>query len=94
MTQGHSTDLPILQLALEKHQFPFLGAIGSQAKAMRMKRELTNLGVPEARAEQFICPLGEKIGNNSPAEIAISITAQLLKVRDEFYQTTKRLIKN
>jgi xanthine dehydrogenase accessory factor len=34
------------------------------------------------RIDRLICPIGEPIGNNQPVEIAISITAQLLKHRD------------
>jgi xanthine dehydrogenase accessory factor len=90
MTKGHATDLPILERALAEFNFPYLGVIGSNAKLMVLRKELLENGLSAARSEQFICPIGEPIGNNQPAEIALSIIAQLLKIRDEVFQTAKR----
>lgn len=89
MTQGHATDLPILSAALIKNQnnpaekrFPFVGVIGSSTKARKIKLELKQLGIQDSEIERIQCPLGLPIGNNTPAEIAVSIAAQLLAVRD------------
>jgi xanthine dehydrogenase accessory factor len=60
-----------------------LGAIGSRRKRGVLIRELCESGVKPDQAEALVCPLGLPIGNNDPAEIAISITAQLLQRRDE-----------
>ena len=40
MTMGHSTDLPILLEILRTKQFPYLGVIGSKAKAARIKKDI------------------------------------------------------
>jgi xanthine dehydrogenase accessory factor len=82
MTMGHATDRPILKRALMERDFPFIGVIGSDAKAEVLRRELVAEGVPAERAEKFHCPLGLDIGTNHPHEIAISIAAQLLAERD------------
>lgn len=82
MTKGHTTDRPILQRALTERQFPFLGVIGSEAKAAVLRRELIAAGVPAARAAAFHCPVGLPFGSNHPHEIALSIAAQLLQERD------------
>ena len=82
MTKGHSSDLPILQRALGEHDFPFVGAIGSDAKAAVLRRELIAAGLPPDRAKKFHCPLGLDFGTNHPHEIALSIAAQLLQERD------------
>ena len=58
--------------------------IGSLAKRKIVEAELKDLGVEESTFSKFVCPIGEKIGNNSPIEISYSIVAQLLKKRDEF----------
>lgn len=82
MTRGHSSDLPVLKaIFATQRKFPFLGVIGSQAKAAVLRKELTEAGIPAERA-QFHCPVGLPIGTNHPAEIAVSIVAQLLEVRD------------
>lgn len=82
MTQGHKTDRPILHRALTTRNFPFLGVIGSEAKAAVLRRELIAEGVSPDRAAAFHCPVGLEFGTNHPHEIALSIAAQLLTVRD------------
>jgi len=82
MTQGHKTDVPILAEILKKPSFPFTGVIGSKSKANVMCEELLELGIERSRIKEFTCPIGLDLGNNSPQEIAVSITSQLLQVRD------------
>ena len=83
MTMGHRTDRPILERIFRQDQtFRFLGVIGSHAKRKVLVRELRKAGVPDDQANQFECPIGLPIGNNQPHEIAVSIMAQLLQVRD------------
>lgn len=82
MTRGHKTDVPVLiEIFKQKRAFPYLGVIGSKSKAAIMRRELTEAGVP-VEQQVFHCPLGLPIGTNHPGEIAVSIAAQLLEVRD------------
>lgn len=82
MTQGHRSDFPVLQRVFGLGRvFPFLGVIGSAAKAAVLRRELKDVGVADD-AIDFRCPVGLPIGSNHPAEIAVSIAAQLLEIRD------------
>ena len=82
LTKGHASDRPVLQRALAERKFPFIGVIGSAAKAAVLRRELVAAGLPAKRARQFHCPVGLPFGNNDPREIAVSIVAQLLTERD------------
>jgi len=82
MTMGHSTDRPILRRALTERNFPFVGVIGSSAKAEVLRRELVADGVSPEQASRFHCPVGLDFGTNHPHEIALSIAAQLLSERD------------
>jgi xanthine dehydrogenase accessory factor len=82
LTKGHTTDRPILQRALAERNFPFVGVIGSAAKAEVLRREMIGAGLPADRARCFHCPVGLPFGSNQPAEIALSIAAQLLTERD------------
>ncbi len=82
VTQGHKTDRPILHRALATRNFPYLGCIGSEAKATVLRHELVFEGLSFERAMQFHCPAGLDFGTNHPHEIALSITAQLLAERD------------
>ncbi|TWT46799.1 xanthine dehydrogenase accessory protein XdhC [Botrimarina hoheduenensis] len=82
MTRGHSSDLPVLRRIFEQDRtFPYLGVIGSQAKAAVLRKELTAVGIPAERIS-FYCPIGLPLGTNHPGEIAVSIAAQLLERRD------------
>ena len=82
MTKGHATDRPVLQRALAERDFPFVGVIGSDAKAAVLRRELIASGLTPERASAFHCPVGFDFGSNHPHEIALSIAAQLVSERD------------
>lgn len=82
VSQGHATDRPVLREALRKcPEVAFLGAIGSAAKRAVLLRELKDDGIRSDLLDKIICPLGLPIGGNDPAEIAVSVTAQLLERR-------------
>lgn len=91
MTMGHGTDFPILQKALQERNFSYLGVIGSHVKRIRIEKELIETGLSVSRVKDFFCPMGEAFGGNSPAEIAISIVSQMLKVRDAVHSTNNSL---
>jgi xanthine dehydrogenase accessory factor len=82
MTMGHSSDLPILQALAERGPATrVLGLLGSDSKAAIVRRQLREHGVSPEFIERIVCPLGEKIGDNTPAEIAIGVVSQLLRQR-------------
>jgi len=82
LTQGHQTDRPVLHRALATRNFPFVGVIGSEAKAAVLRRELAAGGLSPECTGKFHCPVGLDFGTNHPHEIALSIAAQLLMERD------------
>ena len=83
MTMGHGSDLPVLR-AIGQRKLPIahLGLIGSDAKSGIVRRQLAADGLPREFIDGIICPLGDKIGNNTPAEIAVGIVSQLLRLRN------------
>jgi xanthine dehydrogenase accessory factor len=83
LTKGHASDRPVLQRALAERNFPFVGVIGSAAKAKVLQKELVAAGLSAKRAKEFHCPVGLPFGSNDPREIALSIAAQLLTERDK-----------
>ncbi len=90
MTQGHSQDRPVLQAALARERFPYVGAIGSNGKARVLRRELIENGLDEAAAARLRCPIGLALGSSDPEEIAISVTAELLQERDRLSPESAR----
>lgn len=98
MTKGHQSDLPVLHKIFSlQRKFPYLGVIGSRAKAAVLRNELTEAGLPGERVH-FHCPVGlleagSPIGGHDPAEIAISISAQLLLERDRWRQASGPIVE-
>jgi xanthine dehydrogenase accessory factor len=86
ITMGHATDYPLVKYALETKSFPYLGVIGSPVKRIRINADLKASGLSLERIEQFHCPMGERFGRNTPPEIAISIAAQLIRIRDQYFK--------
>ena len=87
MTKGHKSDFPVLhEIFKTKRIFPYIGVIGSKAKSAVLHRELMDAGIDKEDIK-FFCPIGLPIGTNHPGEIALSIAAQLLQVRDSLKQT-------
>src|SRR5947209_1605671 len=83
MTMGHTTDKPILIEILRTRTFPYVGVIGSHSKAVVLRRDVAEAGLPNEKEAAFFCPVGLEIGTNHPYEIAVSIVAQMIGVRDE-----------
>lgn len=83
MTMGHRTDLPVLVALLGRETRPaYLGVIGSAVKRKVLARELTEAGIAPDRIEAIRCPVGLALGSNQPGEIAVSIAAEMIQVRD------------
>lgn len=82
MTMGHGSDLPILEAIGKLNMvISHLGVIGSDAKSGIVRRQLAAEGLPREFIDRIVCPLGDKLGNNTPAEISIGIVSQLLRLR-------------
>jgi xanthine dehydrogenase accessory factor len=81
MTMGHTTDRPILIEILRTRTFPYLGVIGSNAKAKRLRQDVLDAGLAPEATKAFFCPVGLDFGSNHPHEIAISVAAQMLQLR-------------
>jgi len=80
VTRGHQHDLDALR-ALAARDLRYLGLIGSRAKVARIYDALTAEGMPAECLERVHAPIGFEIGAVTPAEIAVSILAELIAVR-------------
>lgn len=84
LTKGHSSDRPVVREVFRHFpDVPYLGVIGSASKRAVLLRELREDGLADEALEKIVCPVGLPIGGNDPAEIAISIVAQLIALRDQ-----------
>lgn len=88
VTRGHLHDQVILKQALETNAV-YIGMIGSKRKREEIYRSLEAEGISKARLEAVYSPIGLQIGAESPEEIAVSITAELIQTRVRYLQTNK-----
>jgi xanthine dehydrogenase accessory factor len=80
VTRGHQHDLDAMR-ALAARDLKYLGLIGSRAKVARINEALVAEGMPAECLRRVHAPIGLEIGAVTPAEIAISILAELIAVR-------------
>jgi xanthine dehydrogenase accessory factor len=80
VTRGHQNDLEAVRV-LAPRDCKYLGLIGSRAKVVRIFDVLREEGMPPECLERVRAPIGLEIGAVTPAEIAISILAELIAVR-------------
>jgi xanthine dehydrogenase accessory factor len=82
MTFGYRTDDIALRALLNK-EFNYLGLLGSQAKIKKMFEEYRNEGIDEKWLQRVYTPVGLPIKSQTPEEIAISIAAQVIKIKNK-----------
>ena len=80
MTRGHEYDYELLAQVLRTDAV-YIGVIGSRRKIAATNARLIEAGLPEAELSRIHTPIGLPIGAQTPAEIAISIAAELIGVR-------------
>ena len=84
LTHGHAYDETVLLAVLTRDVQPaYVGCIGSHRKAALAREHLVAAGVPQERVDVVAMPIGLAIGAVTPAEIALAITAQLVRRRAE-----------
>ncbi|HNV02318.1 MAG TPA: XdhC/CoxI family protein [Vicinamibacterales bacterium] len=80
VTRGHADDLAAMR-ALAGREAKYIGMIGSKAKVAQIVDALALEGVAPDWLRRVRAPIGLRIGAVSPAEIAVSIVAELVAVR-------------
>ena len=80
MTRGHKSDLEGQAFAL-RSPAAYIGVIGSRRKIAETNEKLRALGFTDEQIARIITPIGLSIGAVTPAEIAVSIAAQLIAHR-------------
>ena len=81
MTLGYRTDEIVIR-ALLGRQFKYFGVLGSKAKMATLLRELKNEGFPQDQLDAIRTPIGIPINSHTPEEIAVSIAAEIISVKN------------
>ncbi len=78
MSRGHETDYEILRWVL-RSDADYIGCIGSKRKIATIHEKLSIEGVEPNRIDRLHAPIGLSIGAETPAEIAVSVAAELIQ---------------
>jgi len=77
-TRGHRYDQDCLEFLLKK-KLAYIGMVGSKRRVRGLKRNLEELGITTEQLEKLHSPIGLDIKAKSPAEIAVSIIAEIIQ---------------
>ena len=80
MTHSHALDLDVLERALRRGTFPYVGLIGSGRKWRRFRQRLLQRGFTEEVVDAVRCPIGLSQASKDPDAIALSTAAELVEV--------------
>ena len=81
MTFGYRTDDIALRALLDK-QFKYLGVLGSKKKMEKLFDDYRADGIAEEVLQRIHTPIGIAINSQTPEEIAVSIAAEIIKVKN------------
>lgn len=80
MTHSHALDFEIVERALRRGVFPYLGLIGSERKWKRFRSRLLRKGLLPEEVDRVRCPIGVSRASKTPAAIALSTATELTEV--------------
>jgi xanthine dehydrogenase accessory factor len=80
VSRNHDMDREALAAAVQVENVGYIGMMGSRRKVRYVFDALRETGVSDAQLNRVYAPLGLDIGADSPAEIAVSAIAEILKV--------------
>ena len=82
MTFGYRSDGIALRAVIHK-ELKYLGMLGSKAKIKELFAELKQEGIAADKIDKVYAPIGIDIKSQTPEEIAVSIAAEMVKVKNE-----------
>ncbi len=81
MTNNHAHDKEVLSL-LSRKNVKYLGMMGSKEKVAAIKNQIINDGFTPDELHHLHAPIGISISSETPDEIAISIAAEIIQVKN------------
>jgi xanthine dehydrogenase accessory factor len=81
MTLGYLTDEIVIR-ALVNREFKYFGVLGSKAKMATLINDLKKDGIAVEKIARIHTPIGLPINSHSPEEIAVSIAAEIIAIKN------------
>ena len=80
LTHNYLLDRDLLRLLLLSSTF-YVGALGSQGRAARLRADLEDAGLSGEAISHLRSPVGLDLGAETPEEIAVSVVSEVLAVK-------------
>lgn len=87
VSRGHKDDYECVRTILH-HSYEYLGMIGSKLKVKKTCEKLMQDGFSSEKIKTLHAPIGLDIHAQTPAEIAISILAEIIQIKNQQYAST------
>ena len=81
MTLGYKFDEIVIRKLFDKN-FKYFGVLGSKAKMKTLLKTLEKEGFDKEKIARIRTPIGLKINSHTPEEIAVSIAAEIIAVKN------------
>jgi xanthine dehydrogenase accessory factor len=85
MTLGYQSDEIVIRRLFDKN-FKYFGVLGSRAKMATLLKNLKKEGFPKEKLNKIRTPIGLRINSQTPEEIAVSIAAEIIAVKNAVRQ--------
>ncbi len=82
MTLGYKFDEIVIRKLFHKN-FKYFGVLGSKAKMKTLLKNLEKENFDKEKLKQIRTPIGLKINSRTPEEIAVSIAAEIIAVKNK-----------
>ena len=85
VTQGNEFDFECLKTVILSEKSPYIGVIASKAKRIKFENRVkTEINISQEQFNKIHIPAGIDIGAQTPEEIAISIMAEMIKIKNRY----------
>jgi xanthine dehydrogenase accessory factor len=81
MTLGYQTDELVIRKLIDR-KLKYFGVLGSKAKMGALLKALEKEGFPKENLDRIHTPIGLPINSQTPEEIAVSIAAEIIAVKN------------
>ena len=86
MTHSHALDFDLIEAALRRDDWQYVGLIGSRSKRSQFEKRLVARGVAPDVIARVVCPIGigpsPGLSSKEPGVIAVAVAAEVLALRE------------
>lgn len=82
VSRSNTYDRQCLAKIIER-DIKYIGMLGSKKKVIEVRNYIIDQGIKEENLKKLYAPIGLKISDGSPQEIAVEILAEILKIKND-----------